>query len=125
MAACLSARESIVAAYCFGSQTRSGHASPRDIDVAVLARSLLDLRELLDIRRDLVLLLGTDNMDVVDLHAAGPVLQRSVVAADTRFYCCDEHTANEFELRTLRAYQDSAYRRNVQYQYLSREASPS
>lgn len=114
VASCLDGRPEIIAAYCFGSQARSETASPRDVDIAVLAVSRIPLTDLLALRRDLSRTLGTDRLDLVDLRAAGPVLKRNVVASEARFYCREEHTANEFELQALSEYRDSAYRRRMQ-----------
>jgi len=111
----------MIAAYCFGSQSRGESPSPRDVDIAVLTRSRLTLDELLELRRDLSLALGTDQLDVVDLRSAGPVLKRNVIVCDMRFYCSDEHEANEFELRALSEYRDSAHRRKLQTQILRGE----
>ena len=125
MASCLDGRPDVIAAYCFGSQARAESARTRDVDLAVLADARLPLNDLLALRRDLSRALGTDRLDLVDLRAAGPVLKWNVVASEARFYCRDEHAANEFELRALSEYRDSAYRRRMQTEILRREhASP-
>jgi uncharacterized protein len=121
LAACLEARGDAMAAYCFGSQARAGIPSPRDADIAILAERALSLDETLALRRDLSLLLKTDRLDMVDLRRAGPALKRNVIAGGTRFYCRDEHAANEFELQALHEYQDSAERRRVQMRVLRQE----
>lgn len=123
VASYLSQQTGIVAGYCFGSQARRDCPAPRDIDIAVLAGQRLCLDELLSLRRDLSLLLNSDRLDVVDLLAAGPVLRRNVVAANMRFFCRDEHAANEFELRALAEYRDSAYRRRMQLELLRADVS--
>jgi len=107
-----------VAAYCFGSQMRRDCPAPGDVDIAVLGCERLTLDELLSLQCDWSLLLGTDRLDVVDLRAAGPVLKRNVVTHESRFYCRDEHAANEFELLALAEYRDSDYRRRLETQML-------
>jgi predicted nucleotidyltransferase len=121
MSTSLHGRPEIIAAYCFGSQARAQSAHQRDVDIAVLADARLPLHNLLALRRDLSLALGTDRLDLVDLRAAGPVLKRNVIAAEARFYCRNEHLANEFELRALSEYRDSAYRRRIQTDILRGE----
>lgn len=123
VASLLRQRPEIVAGYCFGSQARPDCQAPRDIDIALLAESRLGLDQLLSLTRDLSLLLNSDQLDVVDLRAAGPVLRRNVIAANRRFFCRDEPAANEFELRALAAYRDSAYRRRWQMKMLRMDLS--
>jgi len=125
MARCLDGWPGMIAAYGFGSQAKGESPSPRDVDIAVLAGSRLSLDELLDLRRQLSSVLGTDRLDVVDLRSAGPVLKKNVIACDMRFYCRDDHAANEFELRVLSEYRDSAYRRGLQIKVLREELALS
>jgi predicted nucleotidyltransferase len=123
VASYLSENQEIVAGYCFGSQARRNCPAPRDIDIALLAAQRLALDELLALRRGLSLLLKSDRLDIVDLRAAGPVLRRNVIAANKRFFCRDEHAANDFEMRALADYRDSAYRRRRQLELLRADVS--
>lgn len=85
----------------------------------------MSLDELLDVRRHVSLLLHTDELDLIDLRSAGAVLKRNVIACNGRFYCRDEHEVNEFELRAIAEYQDSAYRRRVQMEILRQQLADS
>jgi predicted nucleotidyltransferase len=62
----------------FGSAVR-GDVEPRDLDVGVVFRAGGDLLGLLE---DLVVLTGTEHIDLADLGRAGPVLrERALVGA--------------------------------------------
>jgi len=121
VATSLQTRGDVVAAYCFGSQTRRAATCPRDVDIAILGRHALDLGEILDMRRALSILLRTDKLDLVDLRRAGPALKRNIVAGGIRLFCRDDHAANGFELQAISEYHDSAARRRTQMQYLREE----
>lgn len=121
---CLRGNRRVIAGYAFGSQTRAGISSPRDVDLAVLGESRLAFSEALELRGDLARAIGTDRLDLVDLRAAGPVLQRNIIASDRRIYCRDEGAANAFELLVLSRYRDSAHRRRLQSDILLAEYTP-
>ncbi len=62
----------------FGSAVR-GDVEPRDLDVGVMFRARGDVLGLLE---DLVVLTGTERVDIADLGRAGPVLrERALVSA--------------------------------------------
>ena len=112
----LAQRGDVVAGWLFGSQAEHGRSEPGDVDLAVLPREAWSLDEQLRFEAKVSRVLGTDAIDVVDLRHAGPVLRYQVVARGSRFFCADESAANAFELLALRAYQDLAPRRRLQWQ---------
>jgi uncharacterized protein len=109
----------LLAGYCFGSQTDPGRASPRDLDIAVLGTGRLTLRRLLELRATIAETIASDRVDLIDLRQAGPVLKRQVIKSRHPLFVRDQSLVNAFELQALREYQDSAYRRRVQFHYLS------
>lgn len=73
-------RHDVVLLTVFGSTAR-GERDPRDLDIAVLTsrKACVDMLGLID---ELVDLVGTEKIDVVNLDAAGPLLrERALVGA--------------------------------------------
>ena len=65
--------------------------------------------------------LGTDDVDLVFLRRATPVLRYEVVPGGRRLYARDDAEADRFEGRSVMEYFDTAWLRKVQ-QDLAREA---
>lgn len=125
LTATLSAMPDLLAGYCFGSQLDPERSHPRDVDIAVLPCDSLTLRRQLELRAIMTEALASDAVDLVDLHQAGPVLKRQVIRSGRLLFTRDQTLVNRFELRALREYQDGAYRRRVQFQYLAQGHAPS
>lgn len=105
-------------AYVFGSAAAEGASD--DVDVAILMREGSPL-ELWD---DLVRVLGTDRVDLVDLAQAPPLLRFHVVRAGTLLFSESGASENEFELAAIREYRDTRHLRNIQDAYLQERARP-
>ena len=115
----------LIAAYCFGSQTDPSRLHPRDLDVAVIGGERLTLGRLLELRATISEAVASDSIDLIDLRQAGPVLKRQVIKSGCPLFARDQSVVNRFELQALREYQDSAYRRRVQFGYLAdRRSTP-
>jgi predicted nucleotidyltransferase len=104
-------------AYLFGSQaTRRTHPSS-DIDVAVLLDESLTLderfAERLQLLDDLSRIFGTDQVDLVMLNEASPLLAYETLRHGVLLYCVDAQTRIEFQVRTLRAYEDTIPLRRI------------
>ncbi len=98
-------------AYIFGSQaTRRTHPNS-DVDVAVLLDESLTpderFAERLRLLGDLSRICGTDNVDLVMLNEASPLLAYETLRHGVLLYCADAQTRIEFQVRTLRAYEDT------------------
>lgn len=102
----------VLLAYLFGSQTTGRTHADSDIDVAVLLNASLtpDARfaERLTLIDALSRLLGTDNVDVVILNEAPPLLAYEALRSGVLLYCTDENARVEFQVHTLRLYEDTA-----------------
>jgi predicted nucleotidyltransferase len=102
----------VLLAYLFGSQTTGQTHAESDIDVAVLLDASLTADERFAARLTLIgalsLLLGTDNVDVVILNEAPPLLAYEVLRNGALLSCADENARVEFQVRTLRTYEDTA-----------------
>ena len=100
-------------AYLFGSQaTRRTHPSS-DVDIAVLLdKSLTSDERFTEWSRllgDLSCIFGTDHVDLVMLNEASPLLAYETLRHGVLLYCADAQTRSEFQVRTLRAYEDTIH----------------
>jgi predicted nucleotidyltransferase len=113
----------VLAVFAFGSRAR-GESGPRsDVDLAVLLTSdePLSLREELRLRAEVVEELRRDDIDLVILNLAPPLLAYEVVAAGCRLFSRDEEASDDFEARAAMRCFDTEWLRRVQQQY-AREA---
>lgn len=115
-------RKEAVLAYLFGSYAREKARETSDIDVAVLLEPDVKGEKLYDVYRDLFLsiceALGTERFDLVLLNRAPLSLRFEIVSQGKLIYARDEETLNSFKIDVIRKYQDTAYLRTVQDQYL-------
>ena len=113
----------VLAVYGFGSRLDSGAVRPAsDVDLAILVGRHLSLAEELDVRAEVVEELRRDDVDLVVLDHAPPLLRYEVVATGRRLFTRHQRAAEVFEERTYREYFDTAYLRAVQRELL-REAT--
>jgi predicted nucleotidyltransferase len=120
-AACLARDPRVLAVYGFGSQAR-GEAGPRsDVDVAVLLDRNLSLGDELRLRAQVTRELQRDDIDLVVLEQAPPLLRYEITAAARRLYARDGEAADRFEERAAQECFDTAHLRAVQQRY-AREA---
>jgi len=114
---CLFQQHPVRLAYLFGSQaTRRMHSSS-DIDVAVLLDKSLTsderFTEWLRLLGDLSCIFGTDHVDLVMLNEAPPLLAYETLRHGILLYCADAQTRIEFQVCTLRAYEDTIPLRRI------------
>lgn len=111
----------VLAVWGFGSRAR-GTAGPRsDVDLAVLLDEEVDLVQELRLRSRVTEALRRDDVDLVVLNSAPPLLRYEVIAAGRRLFARDEEAADWFERRAALECFDTAHLRRVQ-QDLAREA---
>lgn len=95
----------IIAAWVFGS-AQTGELRPgSDLDVAVLFDAVPTLDKMADLRADLQQLLQIDDIDLVGLNNASPILRFEAISGRTVF-CQDVGTRATFASRTAREYED-------------------
>jgi uncharacterized protein len=111
----------ITLAYLFGSVARGEATLGSDVDVALLAAAPLELMRLGSLQERLVLALGRP-VDVLDLHVASPLLARDVVLEGIPLYVGDPGLKLDFELATIRRWEDSRRMRSEQQQLLRERA---
>jgi len=110
------ARYPVVAAYLFGSQA-TGETTPlSDVDVAVLldARTPNPGEVQVMLMSDLMGVLRRNDVDVVILNSASPLLKQRAVTRGRLLYCSDEAARSEFEVATRREYLDTEPLREAQ-----------
>jgi predicted nucleotidyltransferase len=111
----------VFAVYGFGSRARGVPGPESDVDVAVLLEHPLSLGDELRLRAEVVEELRRDDVDLVVLNQAPPLLRWEVVSAGRRLFARDDEAADRFERRAAMECFDTAYLRATQ-QRLAREA---
>lgn len=102
--------EGALLAYVFGSLVQT-ERPPQDVDLALLMpedNPPYRLRSHINER------LGTQRLDLVDLRRASPVLRFEVISSGYCLYAAGEDLQFEFEMNTIRVYQDTHYWRGQQ-----------
>lgn len=111
----------VLLGYLFGSFAKGEESPSSDIDIAVLL-----LEENPSLFQELVVgirkTLGTERFELVILNQVPPLFAFEVVAEGVVVYARDEETLNDFEMNTIRKFQDTAYLRKVQNEYLRQRA---
>ncbi len=118
----LAADPRVDAVYGFGSRIRGTAGPMSDIDLAVLLNREIKLIEELRLRAAVVEALQRDDVDLVRLNHAPPLLRYEVVATGRRLFARDDDAADRFEARCVREYLDTHHLRAVQRR-LARERS--
>lgn len=99
------ARPEIVAAWLFGSAQNAGWRQGSDVDLGILVQGRPSLNFLADLRLALQEALAFDDIDLVPLNEASPVLRFEAVSG-RRLFCRDEDATTEFVSLTAREYED-------------------
>ncbi len=105
--ATLAQRPGIVAAWAFGSAQAGEQRPGGDVDVAVLFAQPPTLDERADLRADLQEATGVDEIDLVTLNGASPVLCFEAVSG-VRLLCREEAKCASFVSLAAREYEDEA-----------------
>ena len=122
----LSSRPEILLAYVFGSAARGEAHALSDVDVAIL----VDEKKLREVETgmpwgyqatltgELIGMLRRDDVDLVLLHQASPLLRYEVVRFGELLFCRDEGMRVDFEVQVRREYLDTGHLRDIQRAYL-------
>lgn len=113
----------VMAVYVFGSVARGETGPMSDVDLAVLTDRKVTLDEELELRAVAAEELHRNDVDLVILADAPPVLRHEVIAAGRRLFTRDEITADAFEERSIHEYLDTAWIRRVQRELAAGEKS--
>jgi len=117
----------VVLAYLFGSQAE-GKAGPlSDVDIAVLLKSDVSPDEWGSIQlaliNELSSLFGRNDIDVVILNNANPLLAHRVIYNGQVIFEADPLSRTRFEVETLHRYEDTKPLRRLRQVYLERRIS--
>ena len=122
----LRSRPEILLAYLFGSAAEGRTHSLSDLDVAVLVAPEqfweLDASTpwgyQASLAAELMGILARNDVDLVLLHSAPPLLAREVVRVGKLLCCRDEKVRVDFEVRVHQEYLDTQHLRGIQRSYL-------
>jgi len=93
-----------------GSQAKGTAKPGSDYDIAVLRREgALDADQMLHLLLDLGQALGSERVDLVDLHRASPLLKYEAVRSAQVLYEAKPGTFNLFHVLAWKLYQDDHY----------------
>ena len=95
----------IVGGWLFGSARHGDVRVGGDVDIGVLFDVKPGLDALAECRARLQKALGFDDIDLVPLNDASPILRFEALCG-TRIYCADEDRCAEFASLTAREYED-------------------
>jgi len=112
----------VVLAYLFGSQATGQTWSRSDVDVALLLESGLTTEQIarthLALTNALMDIFERNDVDVLILNRAKPLLAQQVVKLGEQIYGPDDQIRIDFEVETLRRYIDTRPLRQLQQAYL-------
>ena len=109
----------VLGAWVFGSARDGLIMSGSDVDIGVLFESQPSLNDLADLRAQLQQALSFEEVDVVPLNDASPILRFEAISG-RRLICRDANRCAEFVSLTARQYEDEM----AQYSRWTEEARP-
>ncbi|MFQ5639641.1 MAG: nucleotidyltransferase domain-containing protein [bacterium] len=117
-------QDEVLVAYLFGSVAEDKQNKLSDLDVAILVDSnklkRLEKQQFgyqVSVMTDLMSLLKTNDIDLVILNYATPLLSHEVIKSGEIVFCRDEDDRAEFEIRTQHRYLDTKHLREIQDSY--------
>lgn len=118
------AQDEVILAYLFGSVATGREHPMSDVDIGVLFSEHVPYEAYPDVQVHLIVALppivGAEDIDVVILNEATPLLNYEVIRTGKRLFVRDERLRIAFEVKTMREYFDTAYLRAVNRFYLKR-----
>ena len=112
----------VVLAYLYGSQARGDAGPLSDVDVAVLlgpdTQGDERFHRMLQLIGELASVFRRDDVNVVDLQEASPLLRHRVYRDGQLLYCRDDAERVRFETMALRDYIDTAPLRRIKRKYV-------
>ena len=120
-------RPDVVAAILFGSVARGDTRPDSDIDVGVLltreaAKKGINRSRLIS---EIIGVLGRNDVDVVILNTAPPLLLHRVVRDGHVVYAADNGALAEFTIKAIQQYEDTKPLRELQRQRLQQRLVPA
>ncbi len=118
----LFATKQVALAYLFGSYATGTNNPSSDLDLAVLMadQKNQDKKLYLQLFTAIQETLGTERVDLLNLDNASPLMKMEIVRSGRVIYARTEDELNNFEMKTIQEYLDTAYLRKVQNNYLKK-----
>lgn len=108
--------------YIFGSYAKGKNDKNSDLDIAVLLEKGYNPLDKLSLIGDFTDIFKRDDIDLVILNDANPVLEHQVIKYGKLAYLKDEDVKVFYEVRVLKEYMDMEYFRNTQMEYIKQWA---
>ncbi|SHJ54540.1 type VII toxin-antitoxin system MntA family adenylyltransferase antitoxin [Paramaledivibacter caminithermalis] len=105
--------------YVFGSYAKDKNNKNSDLDIAVLLEKEYNPIVKLNIIGDLVEIFKRDDIDLVILNDANPVLRHQIIKHGKILYEDSEETKVNFEVKVLKEYMDMEHFRKTQMKYIN------
>lgn len=105
--------------YIFGSYAKGKNTTNSDLDIAVLLDGNYNPMNKLSLIGDLTLILKRDDIDLVILNCASPVLRHQIIKYGKLAYMESEEIKVFFEVKVLKVYMDMEPFRRTQMKYIS------
>ncbi|WP_461207152.1 type VII toxin-antitoxin system MntA family adenylyltransferase antitoxin [Clostridium sp. DL1XJH146] len=100
--------------YIFGSYAKGNNNSNSDLDIAILLDRDFNPLDKLSLISEFTSIFKRDDIDLVILNSANPVLRHQVIKHGKIVYVEDENIKVNFEVRVLKEYMDMEPFRRVQ-----------
>jgi hypothetical protein len=114
----------ISALYLFGSSAIGKRTALSDIDIAILLPEDFPKERYFDKQLEMIAelmeLLHEDDIDLIVLNEAPPLLKHRVITQGKMVFCRDEQLRNRFEAKAILEYLDFKPVLDLQYHYLKR-----
>ena len=104
--------------YIFGSYAKGTNKKNSDLDIAVFLGGDYAPFKKLELIGDLIEIFKRDDVDLVVLNEANPVLRHQVIKYGKIIFEESEEVRVNFEVQTLREYMDMEYFRRVQMEFV-------
>lgn len=111
----------ILLGYLFGSTVRNERHRGSDYDIALLLDGEPTFEDRIALISELMRILKTNDVDIVILNHAPPLLRYEVVSDGRLFFRKGEDAANKFEMMVYREFFDTQHLRDVQNALLKEE----
>lgn len=105
--------------YIFGSYAKGKNTEDSDLDIAVLLDENYNPMDKLSLIGDLTLIFKRNDIDLVILNSASPVLRHQIIKYGKLVYMESEEVKVFFEVKVLKVYMDMEPFRRTQMKYIS------
>jgi len=110
-------------AFLFGSIAEGRNHSLSDIDIAVYYQKSKPIKRHLQLVNDICSLLKTDNVDVVNMNEASPLIMHDILSFGNLLLCRNDNLYVQLRLKALREYDDITHLLKIQSGYIFEAAT--